>query len=119
MPLFDIVKWIRWPAVAKLLDQRSLRNLFVEILANARQRAGIDHGQLAAGELEHVHTAEFRQRLVGMDQRQSESVGDVLLGERKVECVVGDEPEQFRALVEHDDQGGDTLGGAAASGAGK
>ena len=42
------------------------------------------------------------QGLVGVNQRHAEGVGDVLLGERKLERIALGQPDLLRALKHHE-----------------
>ena len=101
------------------LDKGTLRNLFVEVLSDARQHPRVDHCQLAVGEVEHAHAPQLRQRFVGVNEGKTERIRDMLLREREFHRVIDNETQEFGAFVEADDEGGDAFRGVAAANAGE
>ena len=83
-----------------------MRHFLIEILRQALDDAWIGKCHRTIGLREHAHAAKPRQGLVGVDERQTERVGNVLLGERKSKSLVSDQAQRLDALVEADDQRG-------------
>lgn len=69
----------RMQAAVHDLDQRPLRHFLVEILRNAFEHTRIRQGERSIRLREHSQPPQPRQRLVGVHERETEGVCDVLL----------------------------------------
>ena len=65
--------------------------------------------------LDEATRGEPLQGLVGVDQREAERVGQMILGEREADAVVGDETDVARAHIEVQDVIGRALIGVPAA----
>ena len=101
------------------LNQRPQWYFLLVILRQALEDTWIGERHRAVALRDHPHAAKPRQGLVGMNERQPERVGDVLLCQRKSKSFVRDKSQRLNALVEADDQGCDPFGGGAPAGTGK
>jgi hypothetical protein len=70
------------------------------MLSDALKYARIGQGQRSIGACELAHAPQPRQGLVGVNERHAERVGDVLLGEREVECLILDKAQCLGTLVQ-------------------
>ena len=69
----------RMQAAVYDLDQRPLPHFLVEILRNALEHTRIRQGERSIRLREHSQPPQPRQRLVGVHERETEGVCDVLL----------------------------------------